>query len=86
MTGFSLTKKAVGAYFNDGEVISSCQVMKEHQGNPSPLLIESVKAAQTVFFTLQRQGGRDPKIVTRLRRVIADINRDIDKRYPKKEK
>jgi hypothetical protein len=52
MTGFSTTKKAVGAYFNDGVVICSCQVQKIHQGNPSPILIDATRLARDLFFAV----------------------------------
>lgn len=45
---FSLAKRMVGAYFNDGEGISSVQC-RDHS-NVDPRLIEAVRAAHKEFF------------------------------------
>lgn len=77
MTGFSLRKGAVGAYFNDGDFIASCQIRKEREGNPDPKIVDAVKGARDVFFALYGRGhDKDDVVIARLRNAIAELTEE----------
>lgn len=57
--GFSLAKKGVGAYFNDGETISWCQRRRDVPVDASdPVMVAAVKAARKAFFRVYREGRK----------------------------
>lgn len=57
---FSLAKRRVGIYFNNGKHRFAVQVDAEHADNPEPQLVAAIDAAEEAFtrvYRLPRKGA-----------------------------
>lgn len=83
-SGFSLRKKAVGAYFNDGNIIFSYQVSRERESHPSDRLIDAIKVSRAAFLAIRNT--RTPQsLITQLRMALDAIDAESAEYHRDKE-